>query len=513
MDIANYKFSNSSEKETALLFHNLGLTCVDLNWKIKGQLNNDDGEIDGIFYDEKNQLYIVYDDSTQNDRQDKVSKFLNKWKQSSNQNKLREDLQLKNYPLYVLYIDKSGKESKLHSLNYAVDDFTKIVYTEDYLYFERIFKAIGKWAKNDFYNYLNIKPRQVIKRKVNATQIYVGNTPAYVFADRVENILNYCFISRRKDNSTGYQRLVDPNRVKRIELLIKTNKISAFPNSILLNCIDEIEFLPKSKSECPCTVTFDLPDHFASCKVVDGQHRLLAFSKLESRIQDSHSLPIVLFQNMQIENEIQTFIEINDSQKGIDPNLIYSLKADLSFQVGTKEFAEKKCVEIAKKLNKDVPIFKDSVFFGNAGEQKKQKITLTTIVQSMLESKIVDSHKGFLQLDYNDVDTPYNKIKEFSTNLISIDHHNFQFYKSNNGIQLIIRFCSIIHRNIERGNIKSDIGSIVKIFSDSIKRNQKNLGKKYGKAGFNSLLSIILGDIISQSKSMELLEIDIKKLK
>lgn len=515
MDVTTYNFGiNTSEKETALLLHNFGLTCVSLNWKMKNSENQSTGEIDGVFYDELNQLYLIYDDSIQKEgRQDKMSKFLNKWKDAGNQAKLIEDLNLKSYPIYVLYIDKSQKDTKLESLDYAIDEFTKIIYTEDYLYFDNIFKIIGKWAKNDFYNYLNIKPRKTIKQQITATQIWVGNTPAYVFADRVENILNYCFISRRKNNSTGYQRLVEKKRVDKMSALIKTNKINAFPNSILLNCVDAIDFTPKSKSECPCAVQFDLPNNFSSCKVVDGQHRLLAFSKLESRIQDSHTLPIVLFQQMPIENEIQTFIEINDSQKGIDPNLIYSLKADLAFQVGTKENREKIAVEIAKRLHQNTPIFQENIFFGNAGEQRKNKITLTAVVQALLEFKIVDSNNSFLQKDEQDVDTPHEKIREIINILLSKDTSNISFYKTNNGIQLILKFCSIIHRNIDKQIITTSLDLAIDGFIASVTKNKNSLQKKYGKAGFNSLSNMIFTELKKSAVSFNALEFEIKKLK
>lgn len=515
MDVTAYNFKgNTSEKETAMLFYNMGISCVSLNWKMKNEKNTDDGEIDGIFCDTENQLYIIYDDSIQkDDRQDKVSKFLNKWKNETNQNILREELNLKDYPIYIVYIDKSEKKTKLDSLNYALDSFTKILYTEDYLYFEKVYSIVGKWAKNDFYNFLNIKPRKIKKEPITATQIWVGNTPAFVFADRVENILNYSFISRRKHNSIGYQRLVDKKRVDKMANLIKTNRINAFPNSILLNCEDEISFVPKPRSECPCKVEFDLPSSFSSCKVVDGQHRLLAFSKLESRIQDSHSLPIVLFQKMPIEEEIQTFIEINDSQKGIDPNLIYSLKADLEFQAGTKENREKVAVKIAKKLNESVGLFQNNVFFGNAGEERKKKITLTTIVQSILEFKIVDSNIGYLQKDEQDFETPFLKVKEFVSLLLAKDKSYFNFYRSNNGIQLILKYISLIARNIEKSKINISIDFAIDEFIKSIKKHSIHLEKKYGKAGFNSLSTLIFSEIKENTPELKNMEIEIKNLK
>lgn len=515
MDVLNYtSWANPSEKETALFFQNLGLECVALNWKKKNANDSDDGEIDGVFFDSANQLYIIYDDSTQKqNRQDKISKFLNKWKDAGNQNLLREGLQLKDYHIYVLYIDKSEKETKLESIEYAIDDYTKIIYTEDYVYFETIFKVIGRWVKNDFYNFLGIRPRKKIKQEVNANQIWIGNTPAYVFSDRVENILNYSFISRKGKNTNGYQRLVEKKRVDQMAALIRNKKITSFPNSILLNCIEDLDVIPKPPQECPAPVKLNLPNCFSSCKVVDGQHRLLAFSRLDPTIQDSHSLAIVMFLKMPIEEEIRTFIDINKSQKRIDPNLIYSLKSDLAFQTGTKENREKLAVEIAKKLNHDATFFKSNIFFGNAGEDKKNKITLTSIVQALLENKIIDFNKGFLQTDENDIESPYLRIKEAAIAISLADSSNLIFYKSNNGIQLILRFCSLFHRNIEKGNIKLDFDTAINNFTNIIKKNKPSLSKKYGKAGFSALSKSIFTDLKSTYAGFSKFETEQKKLK
>lgn len=515
MDVAKHNFgTNTSEKETALLLDAFGLDCVALNWKMIGHNGEPEGEIDGIFYDEQNQLYIIYDDSIQEaGRQEKISKFLNKWKDPRNQIELRDELKLKDYPIYVLYIDKSEKLKKVTSINYTLDDFTKIIYTNDYVYFDEIFKKIGKWAKNDFYNFLGIRPRKTTKEKINAIQIYIGNTPAYVFADRVENILTYSYISRRRDSSAGYQRMVEVSRVKKMAALIKAGTINSFPNSILLNCIDKIGFAPRPKTECPCHVAIDIPTNFSSCRVVDGQHRLLAFSKLESRIQDSHSLPIVMFDDMPIEQEIQTFIDINDNQKGIDPNLIYSLKADMTFQAGTKENIEKVAVQIATDLNEKGPLFKGNVFLGNAGEKKKAKVTLTTIVQSLIEFKAVDNGGGFLQTTEKDTTSPAQKLSEVSSLFAQKDGANVPFYRSNNGAKIIIQFTSLYYRNFSKGYIKIDLDKAVTEMVKIIVKNKPNLSKKYGKGGFLNLSKLLLGDLKSTSVDFLNFETELAALK
>lgn len=507
------KCKNDSEKETANLFYNLGLKCVALNWKMQNNIARDEGEIDGIFIDEINQIYLVYDDSTQKDnRQDKIAKFLTKWKNKENQIVLKSKLKLKDYPIYVIYIDNSIKLTKVPSIHIHLDNYTKIIYYPDFNYFKNIFNIIGKWALNDLYNFLKIEPREKVKKTKEAIQIYFGDTPAYVFADRVDNILKYSFISRRRGKSMGYQRMIDKKRVNEIASLIESDEIKAFPNSILLNCIDDLNFTPLSKSDCPKQVKIDLPFNFSSCKVVDGQHRLLAFSKLNKLILDNHSLPIVLFQNMKEKDEIQTFIEVNDTQKGVDPNLIYYLKSELKWKEGTKEYLEKIAVQITEMINGECDILKDQIYFGNVNESKKGKLTLTTIVQALKTNKVIDHPKGIFQKKKSDIDTPVKEIKKFYSNLIKIETLNIKFYKSNLGIKIVIKFLCLYQLNKDKKNIMINLKNAIKCFDESVKNNIKVLPKNYGGGGFNKAFEIITECLKTKYKEFNTFEINQKNL-
>ncbi|MDH3395142.1 MAG: hypothetical protein OEL52_03195 [Nitrosopumilus sp.] len=100
--------------------------------------------------------------------------------------------------------------------------------------------------------------------------------------ERVDTLLNSCYISRRRRNSydPGYQRTLNEKRISNIQQNIENQNGLAFPNSILI-------YSPKlsdniiPKEECPKSTTTRFPTSFCSCRVIDGQHRLLGFSKLD----------------------------------------------------------------------------------------------------------------------------------------------------------------------------------------------------------------------------------------
>ena len=70
---------------------------------------------------------------------------------------------------------------------------------------------------------------------IDAIQFYIGDTPAFCFVEKVENLLKSCYVSRRRTNDSGYQRALKKNRVTGISQNIKQGGGLSFPNSILIN--------------------------------------------------------------------------------------------------------------------------------------------------------------------------------------------------------------------------------------------------------------------------------------
>ena len=70
-------------------------------------------------------------------------------------------------------------------------------------------------------------------------------------------------------------------------------------------------------------------------RIVDGQHRLMGYSKLDVLKQKESELPVIVFDNMTKEEEIEMFLKINMEQQKINPNLTLILKSgDLNWPEG-----------------------------------------------------------------------------------------------------------------------------------------------------------------------------------
>lgn len=512
--------TTTSERETALFFDAIGLECTSLNFKLKTSTGTDLGEIDGIFVDNKNEIIFIYDDSEHsNDVNKKISGWFNKWSDSKNQKALLEVLKLhQHYRKYILYIDKiksTTKKADLEPITASIKENCIVIFKDDFNYFKGLSKEIKKWCKNDFYNFLQIKPKETTSRKKTVIQYYIDNVPAFVFSDKVENILEYSYVFRRNSEDTGYQRSLNKTRISKISKLIDSGKLKSFPNSVLINCIDKIETTPLKIEDCPAKIEITLPHDFSSCRIVDGQHRLMSFAKSKEEFQKKYSLPVVLFNGMNEEDEIRTFIDINDNQDSIDKNLTLSLKAKLKWANGSKENLQKIAYLTIKELTNQNSNFENRIFKGHSGESKKynneNKITLLSFTNTLLKSKIIVKNGSLLQTDESDFVNPATTINNFYISLIQADGKHQKYYFSNRGISLILRFIGICYLNIKAEIITKDFSLLQKTFIEKIPKIVPKITSNYGAAGEKDSFDRIITEI---NKELEIIiETDLRKLK
>lgn len=493
--------SKDSEKETALFFNDIGLECISLCFKIKA----DDGftditDIDGIFLDNDNKIIIIYDDSQQSrDSNSKISTFFLKCQQNKYEQQIYDNHKdLPHYPIKVLYIDKYRERNKaqnLASIDHAITNHTAILFKDDFEYFKNLADKFGKWARNDLYNLLEIRlPKSHIE--IDAVKIYVGNTPAYVYASKPHGLLNYAFVSRRRNQEVGYQRMVDYKRIDEISSKLISGEINGFMNSILLNSTVPLEERNNvSKSHTPCNVKLIIPNHFSSCRVVDGQHRLLAFSQLKETEQSRFSLPVVLMDNLSDKEEMKMFLEINKNAKPVDPNLEYEIISDIdTWEITTNEFLIRIGVLTVKELCKSSP-FKDHVHFGLVGDSKQNKITLKSLVDTLNKFKYISSDSNIFGQKVSNK-KEINQLSSLLKEIFSIGNkilQNKDYYLSNRGMELVLGFVSnlILEEKFDEINKYIDNKESIMIdkytrFFHVLEANTDNLNSKklYGGSAF-----------------------------
>lgn len=482
------KCKSESEKETAIFFDSLGFKCLDLNYEIKSKSGEVVAEADGIFYDKKNNFVLVYDDSTQSKKvNQKIRSFINKWSDVAKKNKILMDFKLHTLPIYVYYIDKARNKTTrvLDPISDVLGDKRGVLFKDDIEYFYGYATKLRVSSRNDFLNYIGVNSSRP-GTKTEVIQIYIDDTPAYVYADRADEVLKYSYVSRRRGEDLAYQRSVNFRRINKIKEDLLSNKIMSFPNSILLNSEVEINSTPLKKEDCPGKIDIFIPSGFGSCKVVDGQHRLYSFALMEENDQKKFNLPIVLLDNLDRDKEVKLFLEINNSSKRVDPSLQYDLISTLNnASLNNKEILIKKAVKIVNEVELQTFLV-GKLYKGSLGQSKYKKVTLSSFVDSLISNGIIENPSI---MDAKDL------IVDF-LDYIGKNRNNLDYFLSNRGIDLLLAIISYdISSRKSTQKIEKLIDTRKKKYVKIINNNIDELKKYQGLKGRSDAKQLIIDNL------------------
>lgn len=520
------KAKTQGEKVVNKLFLDLGFDFVDCNIVVK-EGEEEIGEIDGLFRLKDDYLLILETDDEKKASSRKIGEFYSKWSDKKNikkiQNKYKINRAIESIRIFIANKSETPVGNTKKSLRHHFEGSSnnKILYKDDIKYFQESFSIIGKWARNDLINFIGLhkKPKHMIEK--DALRISIGEHKAYLFSATAYELLNSCYIYRRRDRAQkGYQRILKPKRINKIKKFIGDKKSISFPNSLIISCSKRLEDSEHEETG-GCKINF--PTGYCSSKVVDGQHRLLGFANAEEHIQKEHCLPIIAFDDMKDVEEAKTFITINTEQKNIDPNLLLILKSDFPWDKGSKFFNEKQAVLVIKKLNdiKNSPLHK-KIFLGY-NPPRSGKITLATLVSAVLGNNLVAGNRHLLQQNIEDIKTPYKEIRRiFAEMKRSLpDYCDFKkinqtegFFFSNKGLRVIFRLIQFLIRNEQKGNIKIGFHGLFKDLNSIVDDKLVNdLQKYYGEGGATKATGELMKKLkITKEKKYKKFKVNLRQI-
>jgi len=191
-------------------------------------------------------------------------------------------------------------------------------------YYKNLERLIGKYAIYQLLGDLNVDARFDKKdRKLNFIEVAQNNYRFYLCQIDPEYLLKACLVKRRFNPKAlkSYQRTLAPTRVKiggEIPKYIDLED-SVFPTNIICVSRDKLNIEGRK---------LILPSKYGSLWIVDGQHRLYAFSNItkDEKLND-FKLPCALFDGAKLGEEKQgtIFIDINKNAKKVDMGLILEL--------------------------------------------------------------------------------------------------------------------------------------------------------------------------------------------
>jgi DNA sulfur modification protein DndB len=270
----------------------------------------------------------------------------------------------------------------------------------DIEYFHDLTAHLGESARFQFHaDLFGGQDIPEIDNKVPAIQGKMGGHTYYSFSIEPAKLLKLGFVLHRTKSvrmTPSYQRLIKKGRLANIQAFVANGGF--FPNSLLVSVDSGGKKLTfdRAKDQPENSITklgmLHLPPRYRSLYVIDGQHRLYAYSG--SPYAETNAIPVVAFVDLDRADQLRLFMDINENQKAVSKNLKNTLDADLKWNSeNLKERADGIRKQLALDLGDDI----HSPLFGRVqvGEDEKtdtRTITLEAILKGVQRSKFVGKY-------------------------------------------------------------------------------------------------------------------------
>ena len=230
-------------------------------------------------------------------------------------------------------------------------------------YYLELVKHLGSCAKYQLLG--NLFANQDIKNmnnRIPAIQGKMGGYTYYSFSIEPEKLLKIGYVLHRSEANKSmmptYQRLIKKKRLKDIQNFIEEG--GYFPNSIIISLDNngrklQFDSAPKEfqiEDSISKLGILHLPKKYRSAYIIDGQHRLYGYS--DTDYATKNSIPVVAFEDLEREEQVQMFMDINENQKAVPKTLRVMLNADLLWN--SSNFNEQRqalCSKMAQMLGEE----------------------------------------------------------------------------------------------------------------------------------------------------------------
>ena len=306
-------------------------------------------------------------------------------------------------------------------------------------------------------------------------------------------LLDIAYVLRiESGQKKAYQRFLDKNRLFKIARFVEDGK--SFKNSIVLALDGSSRFVGKHV-RLPGVSNFGsqfgilkIPRQFASAWVIDGQHRLYAFARVEKEALRKNLLPVIALQSRSRTEEAETFVDINKNQKPVDPNLLWALFGSL-YPHETRGVVSDLVRLLATEPRS---LLRNKIYVPGESKhsRKKYRIFHSNLCETIGDHLVAGRSKGYALVPSDPLDDPERaKILKHATKLInsylailSAVAENIGakewiqgFFFTNNGLNVMIRVLVQILKYTEGRFSKQEIRTLFwKALSDYLlaKKNE-----------------------------------------
>jgi len=265
-----------------------------------------------------------------------------------------------------------------------------------------------------------------LKNVVPAIRGEMGGHTYYSFSVEPDILLKLGYVLHRndsnKDSMPTYQRIIKKSRLKSVQEFVE-NK-GYFPNSIIVSISTgrkgcRFDFASNQSPDSLSKIgLLHLPQLYRSIYIIDGQHRLYGYANSDYRY--TNTIPVVAFENLDQEEQIKIFMDINENQKAVPKNLRNTLDEDLKYESDDpKERRDALTLKIARELGEDKlsPLY-GRVVIGENTYTPERALTLEQLSKALREGDYLSKYsKGQLikagLFDLDDNDKSFEKVYPF----------------------------------------------------------------------------------------------------
>lgn len=227
------------------------------------------------------------------------------------------------------------------------DEASVTLFSEDEIeYYEELVNQLGPAARFQLLaDLFRGKPIPGLETSVPALRTKMGSVACYTFAVRPQYLLKISYIAHRAKGKPGdikaYQRMVKKDRLKDIAAFISSDGM--FPTNIVINFedADQLRFY-RGKQEAGADADaggvfgwLTLTPSYGSAWIIDGQHRLFAYSGHERA--NTSFLHVLAFQGLTGAAQTKFFVDINSEQRRVPRKLLVELDAILKWDSNNEE--------------------------------------------------------------------------------------------------------------------------------------------------------------------------------
>ena len=237
----------------------------------------------------------------------------------------------KKIPLTFFYTDQELNNTDKKKL---LDKGLKLITPKIIDYFRELIKCYKNLAYYQFLGFLlaGKELKTLSQQDLTVPAIrgkYSSKEHCYIFGIQPNKLIPLATVLHRKMKSEGvlpssYQRLVKKKKINEIKEFISQSR-GVFPTNIIISFEPKGKFFnPSGKSVNDISFgELKLPRKYQSITVIDGQHRLFAYDGLEAAEKDL--IYVIGFERMPVDNQIKTFVNINEKQTKVSSSLMCTL--------------------------------------------------------------------------------------------------------------------------------------------------------------------------------------------